>query len=211
MSSAEGVGALDACAAASLRDALFSAASDVHADAAAVLADAPPTTIFLRPSPGGDGGDLETHVAVALFWGVRRREREARAGTVGDAGEEASEAAETAEASRTVAVTSRFGVERALTSGERQKECHELAYRTSSAATSTSSRITTAAVRIAEKRIHASHTKPRTGAALPTASYTPQASIRAPRALANASRTKPLSATAHKSNFGGAAPPTKCS
>ena len=103
------------------------------------------------------------------------------------------------------------GVERALTSGERQKECHELAYRTSSAATSTSSRITTAPVRIAEKRIHASHTKPRTGAALPTASYTPQASIRAPRALANASRTKPLSATAHKSNFGGAAPPTKCS
>ena len=125
MSSAEGVGALDACAAASLRDALFSAASDVHADAAAVLADAPPTTIFLRPSPGGDGGDLETHVAVALFWGVRRREREARAGTVGDAGEEASEAAETAEASRTVAVTSRFGVERALTATQLGAEIAE--------------------------------------------------------------------------------------
>lgn len=132
MSSGEGVGALDATAAASLLDALFSAASDVHADAAAVLADAPPTTIFLRPSPGGDGGDLETHVAVALFWGMRRRERESRAGTVGDertapppekqetrraqsfSGDEAP--SRRASTSRpTVTVTSRFGLERALT------------------------------------------------------------------------------------------------
>ena len=57
MSSGKGVGALDAFAAASLRDAISSAASEAHADAAAVLAEAPPTTIFLRPSPGGDGGD----------------------------------------------------------------------------------------------------------------------------------------------------------
>jgi ankyrin repeat protein len=131
MSSGEGVGALDATAAASLLDALFSAASDVHADAAAVLADAPPTTIFLRPSPGGDGGDLETHVAVALFWGMRRRERESRAGTVGDertapppekqetrragsfSGEEAL--SRRASTSQTVVVTSRFGLQRALT------------------------------------------------------------------------------------------------
>jgi hypothetical protein len=47
----------------------------VHCDAASVLAAAPPTTIWLRPSPGGDGGDLETHVAVAMFWELRRMER----------------------------------------------------------------------------------------------------------------------------------------
>ena len=120
MSSGKGVGALDAFAAASLRDAIFSAASEAHADAAAVLAEAPPTTIFLRPSPGGDGGDLETHVAVALFWGMRRREREARASSEPSAApSEAPEAPEEAPASRaTVAVTSRLGLKRALTATE---------------------------------------------------------------------------------------------
>ena len=120
MSSGKGVGALDAFAAASLRDTIFSAASEAHADAAAVLAEAPPNTIFLRPSPGGDGGDLETHVAVALFWGMRRREREARASSEPSAApSEAPEAPEEAPASRaTVAVTSRLGLKRALTATE---------------------------------------------------------------------------------------------
>jgi ankyrin repeat protein len=121
MNSGKGVGALDAFAAASLRDAIFSAASEAHADAAAVLAEAPPTTIFLRPSPGGDGGDLETHVAVALFWGMRRREREARASSEPSAApSEAPEAPEApAPASRaTVVVTSRLGLKRALTATE---------------------------------------------------------------------------------------------
>ena len=135
MSAGSGVGALDASAAALLRDALFSAASDVHADAAAVLAEAPPTTIFLRPSPGGDGGDLETHIAVALFWGMRRREREARAGTVGDEGSAppptreksgaGSVPGEEATTSRTVVVTSRFGLERALTATQLALEIAE--------------------------------------------------------------------------------------
>ena len=121
MSSGKGVGALDAFAAASLRDAIFSAASEAHADAATVLAEAPPTTIFLRPSPGGDGGDLETHVAVALFWGMRRREREARASSEPSAAPSAApEAPEApAPASRaTVVVTSRLGLKRALTATE---------------------------------------------------------------------------------------------
>jgi len=72
---ASGVGALDASESDALRAALLLAASTVHCDAASVLAAAPPTTIWLRPSPGGDGGDLETHVAVAMFWELRRMER----------------------------------------------------------------------------------------------------------------------------------------
>ena len=67
---------------AELRDALLAAASEVHADAGSVLSSAPDTKDaaplgWLRLSPGADGGDLETHVAVALFWGLFRAERRA--------------------------------------------------------------------------------------------------------------------------------------
>lgn len=77
-----GVGALDPDATAELRDALLAAASEVHADAGSVLSSAPDAKDaaplgWLRPSPGADGGDLETHVAVALFWGLFRAERRA--------------------------------------------------------------------------------------------------------------------------------------
>ena len=77
-----GVGALDPVATAELRDALLAAASEVHADAGSVLSSAPDAKDaaplgWLRPSPGADGGDLETHVAVALFWGLFRAERRA--------------------------------------------------------------------------------------------------------------------------------------
>ena len=77
-----GVGALDPEASAELRDALLAAASEVHADAGSVLSSAPDAKDaaplgWLRLSPGADGGDLETHVAVALFWGLFRAERRA--------------------------------------------------------------------------------------------------------------------------------------
>ena len=77
-----GVGALDPDSTAELRDALLAAASEVHSDAGSVLSSAPDVKDaaplgWLRPSPGADGGDLETHVAVALFWGLFRAERRA--------------------------------------------------------------------------------------------------------------------------------------
>ena len=77
-----GVGALDPDSTAELRDALLAAASEVHSDAGSVLSSAPDAKDaaplgWLRPSPGADGGDLETHVAVALFWGLFRAERRA--------------------------------------------------------------------------------------------------------------------------------------
>jgi len=73
---AGGVGVLGPEATTVLRDALLAACIEVHADAARVLTAAPDAAsalplAWLRPSPsgsGGDGGDLETHVAVALFW-----------------------------------------------------------------------------------------------------------------------------------------------
>ena len=63
-----------------LRDALLTACEEVHVDAAGVLArcpDASPSlaSAWLRTSPSTDGGDLESHVAVALFWGLFKDER----------------------------------------------------------------------------------------------------------------------------------------
>ena len=71
-----GVGVLGPEATTALRDALLAACVEVHADGARILSAAPDAgaalqLAWLRPSPsgsGGDGGDLETHVAVALFW-----------------------------------------------------------------------------------------------------------------------------------------------
>ena len=81
--SGSGVGALDASEASQLREALFASACEVHHDAASVLGSAPPTNV-LRPSPGGIGGDLETHVAVAMFWELRRAARKREEVEVGD-------------------------------------------------------------------------------------------------------------------------------
>ena len=73
-------GALSGDQAVELRDALLAACNVVHADAAAVLARSPDASsslplAWLRTSPSTDGGDLESHVAVALFWGLFREER----------------------------------------------------------------------------------------------------------------------------------------
>ena len=85
---ARGVGALDASAASKLRDALLVAAAEVHADAGVVLATSPDASsalqhAWLRACPIVDGADLETHVAVALFWGLHRDERRAASATAG--------------------------------------------------------------------------------------------------------------------------------
>ena len=87
---ARGVGALDAAAASELRDALLHAVAEVHADAGAVLAASPDASsalrdAWLRACPIVDGADLETHVAVALFWGLYKDERRAAAAGGGGA------------------------------------------------------------------------------------------------------------------------------
>ena len=115
MSAWAGVGALDASAADVLRDALFAAACELHVDAAAVLADSPSTTNWLRASPGGDGGDLETHVAVALFWGMRALERTEKDPRLGSAGVGFASRENTETKTRAVTVRSRFGTEKTLT------------------------------------------------------------------------------------------------
>ena len=123
---ARGVGALDASAASKLRDALLLAAAEVHADAGVVLATSPDASsalqhAWLRACPIVDGADLETHVAVALFWGLHRDERRAASATAGgyDAAERRDDAVGRDGArAKDVAVTSSFGTVRRLTALE---------------------------------------------------------------------------------------------
>ena len=77
-----GIGVLDPVSAEALRDALIAAAIEVHADALMVLTKVPDAVVslplgWLRPSRCKDSSDLETHLAVALFWGLFREERHA--------------------------------------------------------------------------------------------------------------------------------------
>ena len=118
---ARGVGALDAAAASELRDALLHAVAEVHADAGAVLAASPDASsalrdAWLRACPIVDGADLETHVAVALFWGLYKDER--RAAAAAGAGASDDPARHTVARSKDVAVTSSFGTVRRLTALE---------------------------------------------------------------------------------------------
>ena len=118
---ARGVGALDAAAASELRDALLHAVAEVHADAGAVLAASPDASsalrdAWLRACPIVDGADLETHVAVALFWGLYKDERRAAAAAGAGAGDDP--ARHTVARSKDVAVTSSFGTVRRLTALE---------------------------------------------------------------------------------------------
>ena len=123
---ARGVGALDASAASKLRDALLLAAAEVHADAGVVLATSPDASsalqhAWLRACPIVDGADLETHVAVALFWGLHRDERRAASATAGgyDAAERRDDAVgRNGARAKDVAVTSSFGTVRRLTALE---------------------------------------------------------------------------------------------
>ena len=123
---ARGVGALDASAASKLRDALLLAAAEVHADAGVVLATSPDASsalqrAWLRACPIIDGADLETHVAVALFWGLHRDERRAASATAGgyDAAERRDDAVgRNGARAKDVAVTSSFGTVRRLTALE---------------------------------------------------------------------------------------------
>ena len=118
--------ALDASAASKLRDALLLAAAEVHADAGVVLATSPDASsalqhAWLRACPIVDGADLETHVAVALFWGLHRDERRAASATAGgyDAAERRDDAVGRDGArAKDVAVTSSFGTVRRLTALE---------------------------------------------------------------------------------------------
>ena len=123
---ARGVGALDASAASKLRDALLLAAAEVHADAGVVLATSPDASsalqrAWLRACPIVDGADLETHVAVALFWGLHRDERRAASATAGgyDAAERRDDAVgRNGARAKDVAVTSSCGTVRRLTALE---------------------------------------------------------------------------------------------
>ncbi len=76
------IGALDTVSTEALRDALIAAAIEVHEDALRVLINAPDSIAnlplgWLRPSRCKDSCDIESHLAVTLFWGLFREERHA--------------------------------------------------------------------------------------------------------------------------------------
>ena len=100
--------------------AIFSAASEAHADAAAVLAEAPNT--IARPSPGGDGGDFrDARRGGSVLGHAQARARGAglERAFCGAFGSSRSSRRSSGVARReAVAVTSRLGLKRALTATE---------------------------------------------------------------------------------------------